>query len=80
MNELSLYNTKQITPSQSNQSGGGIASNPGSELSGGELSTSELSQNELSAVRQYRKKVLEQQKYIQELEKRIQAFEKADSQ
>ena len=74
MNELSLYNTKKITM-ESNQSGGGITSNPKNELSGGELSGGELSGGELSAVRKYRKKVLEQNKYIQELEKRIRELE-----
>lgn len=87
MNELNLYNTKnnsinkqkilfQETNLHTNhpiQSGGKINKNDTSKIEHDH--DHNLSENNLSAERLYRKRMLEQQKYIHQLEEHIKQLE-----
>jgi hypothetical protein len=73
MNELNLYNTKNNSIKTNIQSGG--KSNKNNSFIMDNEYGKDLSETGLSTIRLYRKRMLEQQKYINELEARIKEFE-----
>jgi hypothetical protein len=73
MNELNLYNTKNVSVKTNIQSGGN--SNKNNTFIMDHEHGKDLSENELSTIRLYRKRMLEQQNYIHELESRINKLE-----